>query len=338
VTFAVPDGWIATEDGLGRDIGTAREITLVHYLPDSRYEVTHVYADACQSAGQLRPVGPGVPDLLNALDGQLGTDLVDGWTEFPLETADGFWAQIREARDLDRSTCRYGSAGPLQVWADEAETGWFAMAPGNEAAVYAFEVNGTRVVFTGTFQPEAPGLDGAERGAFDAIVSSFEFAVVSPSAPGPAEPLRLPGTRASPAGVYGFEGAPGRRIGMHKVVGDNGVTREAAALIFAVGGDCIADGGDQEAKPVRIGGWDGVSIEPYEPPVTFIPPDGDEVTRAHALDLGDRTLCVFLTWHSTTTDAEVAALGQILETLRAEPIGENRIRVTFTLDDGWDVG
>ena len=66
--------------------------------------------------------------------------------------------------------------------------------------------------------------------------------------------------------------------------------------------------------------------------------DGDEITRAHALAVGDRTLCVFLTWHPTTTDDELEAAAQILESIRAEPIGIDRIRITFTLDEGWDVG
>lgn len=146
--------------------------------------------------------------------------------------------------------------------------------------------------------------------------------------------LRLPGTRGSPAGEYGWEGGPGSRAGMHRVIGD----REATALIFAVGADCLAVSEDQQARPVRIAGLDGVSVEPYEPAVLFIGPVGDEITRAHALAIGDRTLCVFLTWHQTTTDGELAAAAQILESLRAEPIGEDRIRITFTLEEGWDTG
>jgi hypothetical protein len=47
---------------------------------------------------------------------------------------------------------------------------------------------------------------------------------------------------------------------------------------------------------------------------------------------------VFVTWNSTTTIVELEAAVQVLDTLRAEPIGENRVRITFTLPEGWDIG
>jgi hypothetical protein len=165
----------------------------------------------------------------------------------------------------------------------------------------------------------------------------------SPSPSRPTEPRgslpsrRLPGTRASAAGEYGWQGGAGASAGMHKVIeGSN--AREVAALIFEVGEDCLAAGQAQESTPVRIAGFDGVSVEPYDPPVPFGGPDGDEITRAHALAVSDRTLCVFVTWHATTTDDERDAALQVLETLRAEPIGDQEIRITFMLDEGWDTG
>jgi hypothetical protein len=81
---------------------------------------------------------------------------------------------------------------------------------------------------------------------------------------------------------------------------------------------------------------EAVSIEPYQPAVTFVD-RGDEITRAHAISVGEQTLCVFLTWHPSTTDNELATAAAILDTIRAEPIGE-RVRINLTLPQGWDTG
>jgi hypothetical protein len=121
------------------------------------------------------------------------------------------------------------------------------------------------------------------------------------------------------------------------VVGDTeAVPREAAAIFFAVGPRCLAASDDQNAVAVSIAGMDGVSVEPYQPPITFIN-TGDEITRGHGLSVGEQTLCVFLTWHPSTTDGELATATQILESIQAEPVGE-RVRITFTLPEGWDTG
>ncbi len=94
---------------------------------------------------------------------------------------------------------------------------------------------------------------------------------------------------------------------------------------------------DSQTTPVRVAGLDGVFVEPYEPAVGFSQV-GDEITRGYALAVGDRTLCVYLTWHPTTTQAELHSAMDILTTLRAQPIGRDGIRITFTLPDGWDTG
>jgi hypothetical protein len=119
---------------------------------------------------------------------------------------------------------------------------------------------------------------------------------------------------------------------MHWVVGD----REVAAIFFAAGPGCLEVNEGQQTVAVTIAGMDGVSIEPYQPPITFSQ-IGDEITRGHALSVGERTLCVFLTWHPSTTDGEMATAAEILESIRAEPIGE-RVRITLTLPEGWDTG
>ena len=124
---------------------------------------------------------------------------------------------------------------------------------------------------------------------------------------------------------------------MHKYLRDG--SREVADLTFSV--LCDPTEWDEPTQQVNVAGFDGVYAEPYEPAVTFTGPEGDETTRAYALAVGERTLCVYLTWHATTTAEERAALLQIVETIRAEHIQNGRrdsVRVIFTLDEGWDVG
>jgi hypothetical protein len=113
--------------------------------------------------------------------------------------------------------------------------------------------------------------------------------------------------------------------------------REAAAIFFAVGPTCLAASEDQRAVAVAFAGMDGVSVEPYQPPITFNN-TGDEITRGHALSVGERTLCVFLTWHPSTTAGELATAAEILESIRAEPVVGERVYITFTLPEGWDTG
>jgi hypothetical protein len=327
VSFAVEDSWTASAGGIARRTDTPGEYSLGPHLPGTPNEVTHIYADACQSAGRLEPVGPSVDDLVAALENQVGTEVVK--TGIKVGRAMGTRLEIRETPGLDRSACRYGADGPLQIWADAAEASSIALAPGYSMLVYAFDLDGRRLVFAGALGPET--TDEAVM-QLDDIIFSLDF---GPPIAGPLPLLTLPGTTASPAGEYGWEGGPnpGSGAGMHKVLGGNHET----ALVFRVGPACLAGDG-QEAVPVRVAGFDGVSIEPYQPPVPFGSADGDEITRAHALEVGGRTLCVFLTWNPRTTDAELAAAEHVLDTLRAVPMGEDRVRITFMLDTGWDVG
>jgi hypothetical protein len=169
---------------------------------------------------------------------------------------------------------------------------------------------------------------------------SISAASASASTSSTVLPIRVPpGPRASPAGEYGWQGGPTSATpeGMHWVVPDPETTwREVAAIFFAVGPRCLAASEHQQTVPVSIAGMEGVSIERYQPPMTFVD-SGDEITRGHALLVGEQTLCVFLTWHPSTSDGELATADAILETIKAEPIGE-RVRVTFTLPQGWDTG
>jgi hypothetical protein len=194
----------------------------------------------------------------------------------------------------------------------------------------------------GTTATSTPSVPPSGTAASPAPVESASLAPVESRSPlqSPSLPaLNLPGTRASPAGQYGFDSVLRASTGMHKFKEDGQGSREVADLTFSV--LCDATAWDEPTQQVNVADFDAVYAEPYEPPVTFTGPDGDETTRAYALAVGERTLCVFLTWHETTTDEERAALLQIVETIRAEHIKNGRldfVRVIFELDEGWDVG
>ena len=187
--------------------------------------------------------------------------------------------------------------------------------------------------------PAAPSQDASPGLASQPAMAPPTIPWYSDLLPAP----RRPGTTASPAGVYGWEGAPsvpGRwrdPSGMHRVLGDGGDSREVAAMLFAVGPGCLKATQEQQV-PVRVAGFDGVVVEPYKPVVAFGTPHDDQITRAYALAVGDRTLCVYLTWGPRTTADEVASTVQILDTLKAAPVGSERVRVVFTLKAGWDTG
>jgi hypothetical protein len=146
--------------------------------------------------------------------------------------------------------------------------------------------------------------------------------------------LPLPGPRGGPPGDYGWDGEPRSPIGGLHHVGSNG---EATALLFAVGPDCLKRSSDERAVQRRVAGFDAEIVEPFEPPVGFNDV-GDEITRAYALAVGDRTLCVYVTWHATTTNADREAALHVVDTIRAVPMYKDWVRVNFTLDGGWDTG
>ena len=178
VSVVIPDGWTGRPDSMiAKNADTPADITFGHNLPGTTYEVTHVYADACASEGRLEPVGPTVDDLVAALDAQESTDVLVG--QITAGSVVGQRVEMRQPADLaDRSACRYGLAnGPLQIWADELETGFFALAPDFSGVAYIFDVDGERVVFNAVYGPEATEADVE---AVDAIVQSMEFTPAAP--------------------------------------------------------------------------------------------------------------------------------------------------------------
>jgi hypothetical protein len=154
----------------------------------------------------------------------------------------------------------------------------------------------------------------------------------APAAAGALPPRTLPGPRGGPPREYGWQGESGDTGGMHRVVGG----QEAVAIFFRVGSDCL-DAPREQQRPVQVAGFDGVVVEPYMPPMQFSQ-IGDEITRAYALSVGGRILCLYITWHPTTSDAERQKAEQIVDGLRAQRISEDVIRINITLVDGWDTG
>lgn len=154
-----------------------------------------------------------------------------------------------------------------------------------------------------------------------------------PTAP-PIANLRLPGARANEvAGDYGWTGAIGSMGGMHRVGGDGSQTQ----LVFEVANDCFARGSADAPIPMTVAGLEALYLEPYEAAPQFIFKSG-RTSGGYALPIGDRTLCVYLTWDAATTQAELDAARAVVESIRGETFGETGIRINFTLPVGWDTG
>jgi hypothetical protein len=152
--------------------------------------------------------------------------------------------------------------------------------------------------------------------------------------------LDMPGTRSSPAGQYGWDGRLGSRTGMHSVVVMAGGGYRQTQVTFAVENDCFSSGEGPAPVPTTVAGLGGWYVEPYDGPgVLFMPErESGQTTGGYALSIGDRTLCVYLTWDLATTTDELGAARQVVESIRGHAFGPNGIRITFTLPNGWDVG
>jgi hypothetical protein len=170
------------------------------------------------------------------------------------------------------------------------------------------------------------------------VTAEPSVAVHSPST---LPALPLPGNGPSRAGDYGWTGARGYTAGMHHVVVKQTGSSQTQ-LWFAIEDDCFAYGTDGEPESLTVAGLDARYFEPYlDPNVMFIgrgAPRGAETTGAYALPVGDRTLCVYLTWDPTTTQEQLEAARQVVESIRGQPFGPNGIRIIFTLPEGWDRG
>lgn len=151
----------------------------------------------------------------------------------------------------------------------------------------------------------------------------------------------LPGTRLdNPARIYGWTGALGSSGWMHKVIDEDPSTPEGVRerqLLFAVENDCFTGSQGAEPTAVTVAGLGGLHLEPYDDDSLGFAHSG-ETTAAYALPIGDRTLCVYLRWNAATTQDELSAAREVVESIRGEPYGEDGIRINFKLPFGWDTG
>jgi hypothetical protein len=164
LTFEVPEGWSVRYLGFVKHQDQPREIGLTTYI------VTHVYTDTCAQEGEfeLMPIGPSVDDLVTALQGLGGAEVSP-----PVDTTvDGYPAKrvdISMPPDIDLASCRVPA---LQIWANEAETDFFARIPGASDSIYAVDVDGqTLVIVTG----HLPGASASDVAEVDAILASVQI-------------------------------------------------------------------------------------------------------------------------------------------------------------------
>jgi hypothetical protein len=182
---------------------------------------------------------------------------------------------------------------------------------------------------------ELPSLD--ESPSPSAVASIAPTSSPEPSAATPA-PLGLPGAGVSPAGEYGWTGAPGSQGWMHSVVSEGDGFRQTQ-IIFAMADGCFTSGDGPEPLEVTVAGVEGLYVEPYRDlSLMFYLYNGGETIGGYALPIDGRILCVYLAWDTTTTQAELESLREIVETVRGHAFGPNGLRITFTLPAGWDTG
>ena len=181
ITFEVPDGWTGIR---GIDVvkhpDSPTEINWGVWLPGS-IPVSHVYTDACKSEGALEPIAGTVQSLVDALETQAGTDATV--TEVTLGGRPAQRIDLVQSPSVDRAICRHGVDGPLQIWANAAETEFYAFAPGYSGFVHALDLDGELVVFTAAIGPDAAPAEIEE---LEAIVSSVDIAPAvegSPASP-----------------------------------------------------------------------------------------------------------------------------------------------------------
>ena len=161
----------------------------------------------------------------------------------------------------------------------------------------------------------------------------------------PALSLPTYGQRNRP-GEYGWTLARESRGGMLNVVGDGDDFRQTQ-IVFSVGSiynDCFP--GIRGAQPDSMMLWHGDTwydawyVEPFEaesPRDVMFLPRGGETTRAYAIPIEDRMLCVYLSWDPTSTPDEIDAAHSVISSIRALPF-RSGVRIVFTTEGGWDTG
>jgi hypothetical protein len=121
----------------------------------------------------------------------------------------------------------------------------------------------------------------------------------------------------------------------------NGEGSGQTQLFFTTEDDCFLHGTGPEPVPVEIGDREGRVVDPFEPDVPkrilFV---GMDVAGAVAYEIpvGEHTLCAFASWDAASAPEDIRAARAVVESIRAEPVGSNQVRVVFTTEGGWDTG
>ena len=165
ILTSLPDGWASESFGSRIKADQGGDIAIEMTGP-----VTHVYSDACRSEGKLDAVGSTAGEVVAALDAQISTDAT-----ITRPTLNGRpWTRVDlvQGPAVDRTTCRYGADGPLQVWANAAENDYYAFAPGTAGSVLMTDVDGDLVVVITAIGDTASATD---RAALESIIASMKI-------------------------------------------------------------------------------------------------------------------------------------------------------------------
>lgn len=179
----------------------------------------------------------------------------------------------------------------------------------------------------------------------DGVAPTTSVAESIPSTVSPDEtatklkPIGPPGANLNqPAGVYGWTSGSENRVWMHRVIEVAGGLSRQTQLTFSAEDDCFARAPGAEPTPVTVARLDGLYLEPYDDDSVYFGTPLRKTTGTYALPIGDRTLCVYLTWDHTTTPGELRAARDVVESIRGELHGEDGIRINYTLPCCWDTG
>lgn len=159
-SIEVPARWSSIGSGVAK-------MSANHVLTWSGWPapVSRVFTDACYE-GDLAPVDGTRRGLVDALDAQLGTDATV--TETTLGGLPATRVDLEPSTGLNMARCSEGVDGPLKIWREDP-LGYYALPPGYSGLVYVLEVDGERVVFVGSAEPDVTADDIAE---LEAVIAS----------------------------------------------------------------------------------------------------------------------------------------------------------------------
>lgn len=345
VTMTVPQGWETQHGypGVFKPLDPDGEVGFYFVMVDS------IYSDPCvgsagDPANELMEIGPSVDDLVSALMSQPHT-VTTGPIETTLAGLPATRIDLTVADDGETATCNVNLPGHLQIWHSRPVDKYFVLLSDGTASVYVLDIDGQRQVLLTQHQSGSPADNIAE---MQTIIDSIAL----DSTPSPSEPEAkvdmlpdrpLPGTSPhEPGGVYGWTSGHSRVNWLHKVIEDRpGVARQTQ-FNFRVRENCFVGSDEGEPAPVTVAGIEGLYVEPYGGDMTLAwsgsRTASELTTGAYALPIADRTLCVYLRWDEATTDEELKAARDIVNSIRGTPFEEADIRINFTLPAGWDTG